>query len=347
MTEGTKSERRLRLKRAKKTAVLLTLILVFVTGLSMQALAAKKLTEVSITVSHDFKVGGHVSTNDVEVTTKSNRYSVSDIEIMNEIDDWGNSDTPVLEVTLEAEDGYYFSLVKSTIKVNGGTYISGTRKGTSSVTLKIQLPSLRGQVGELSRAYWSTQTVGSWSETYNVGYYELILYRDGKTTGEVQKATGTTFDFASMMTRPGTYSYRVRGVNAQDNSEKSDWREAEGSIYIDETAAAQYKNQYGSASSNASDPGEAASQKNGQYGWILDGNGWWYHNGNGNYTANDWQLIDVKWYFFDSRGYMVTGWIEWRGNSYYCMPETGNLLVNGMAPDGSGRRVDSTGAWVQ
>ena len=160
------------MKRAKKTAVLLTLILVFVTGLSMQALAAKKLTEVSITVSHDFKVGGHVSTNDVEVTTKSNRYSVSDIEIMNEIDDWGNSDTPVLEVTLEAEDGYYFSLVKSTIKVNGGTYISGTRKGTSSVTLKIQLPSLRGQVGELSRAYWSTQTAGSWSETYNVGYYE-------------------------------------------------------------------------------------------------------------------------------------------------------------------------------
>ena len=92
------------MKKAKKTAVLLTLILVFVTGLSMQALAAKKLTEVSITVSHDFKVGGHVSTNDVEVTTKSNRYSVSDIEIMNEIDDWGNSDTPVLEVTLEKTD---------------------------------------------------------------------------------------------------------------------------------------------------------------------------------------------------------------------------------------------------
>ena len=58
-------------------------------------------------------------------------------------------------------------------------------------------------------------------------------------------------------------------------------------------------------------------------------------------------MIDGKWYFFDSKGYMVTGWIDWSGKSYYCMPESGDMLVNAMVPDGSGRRVDSTGAWIQ
>lgn len=334
--------------RVKKTAGLLAFILLFVTGLSMQALAAKKLTEITITVENDFKVGSHCSASDVEVTTKSAKYSVSDIEIMNEIDDWGDNDVPVIEVTLDAEEGYYFSLAKSSIRVYGGTYISGTKQGTTSVTLKIQLPSLRGQVGELEKANWTSQTVGSWSETYNVGYYEVRLFRDGKITGEIQKVTGTSFDFAPMMTYPGTYSYRVRAVNAQDNTQGSEWREAEGRSYIDEKTAAEFKNQYASPTfSNASEPGETANQKNQQWGWHLDDGGWWYHNGNGSYTTNDWQLIDGEWYFFDSRGYMVTGWIQWKGQSYYCMPENGEMLVSAIVPDGSGRRVDSTGAWIK
>lgn len=143
------------------------------------------------------------------------------------------------------------------------------------------------------------------------------------------------------MTRPGTYTYRVRGVNSQDNSVKSSWKEGEGQTYIDEAAAAQ------TTPSNASGPAEAANQKSLQFGWIRDDKGWWYRNENDTYTANDWQLIDGKWYFFDSRGYMVTGWIEWNGKSYYCNQENGDMLVSAMVPDGSGRRVDSSGAWIQ
>ena len=44
---------------------------------------------------------------------------------------------------------------------------------------------------------------------------------------------------------------------------------------------------------------------------------------------------------------MVTGWIEWNGKSYYCNQENGDMLVSAMVPDGSGRRVDSSGAWIQ
>ena len=53
--------------------------LVFAAGLSIQAFAARKLTEVSITVTNDCKVGGQVSSNDVEVTTRGDKYTVQDI----------------------------------------------------------------------------------------------------------------------------------------------------------------------------------------------------------------------------------------------------------------------------
>ena len=85
----------------------------------------------------------------------------------------------------------------------------------------------------------------------------------------------------------------------------------------------------------------------GQYGWILDKAGWWYRGGDGSYTVNDWQLIDGKWYYFNSSGYMVTGWIQWNGKSYYCDSVNGDMQVSKMIEDGSGRRVDSTGAWIQ
>ena len=97
------------------------------------------------------------------------------------------------------------------------------------------------------------------------------------------------------------------------------------------------------------EPGQVTSQVKGpgQYGWILDQTGWWYRNSDNSYTANDWQLIDGKWYYFNSSGYMVTGWIQWNGKSYYCDPVNGDMQVSKMIEDGSGRRVDSTGAWIQ
>lgn len=336
------------MKRKKRTVSLLILTMIFLTEISVQAFGAQKLKEVVITVENDFKVGERLTENDVEVTTRSDRYSVGDIEIMNEIDVWGCSDTPEIEVTLEAEDGYYFSVVKSTINVKGGTYISGTKKGATTIILKIKLPSLREQMGEIREAHWSSQTTGSWSETFNAGYYELRLYRDGRSVGDYQNTVGTSFDFAPMMTRAGTYSYRVRGVNAQDNGKKSDWREADGSVYVDEATAQQFRSLYGTpVPEGVTEPGQLVNQQNQQYGWILDHVGWWYCNGDGSYTTSNWQMIDGKWYFFDSKGYMVTGWIDWSGKSYYCMPESGDMLVNAMVPDGSGRRVDSTGAWIQ
>ena len=54
--------------------------------------------------------------------------------------------------------------------------------------------------------------------------------------------------------------------------------------------------------------------------WIQETSGkkrWWYRHADGSYTKNGWEKIDGLWYFFDSKGWMKTGWITWKNNKYY------------------------------
>lgn len=50
--------------------------------------------------------------------------------------------------------------------------------------------------------------------------------------------------------------------------------------------------------------------------WIQDSTGWWYKHTDGSYTKCDWEQIDGKWYYFDYKGYMCTGWIHVKGKEY-------------------------------
>lgn len=55
-------------------------------------------------------------------------------------------------------------------------------------------------------------------------------------------------------------------------------------------------------------------------GWTLNSVGWWYDNGDGSYTADDWQYIDGQWYYFNAQGYMATGWIQVDSDWFYLNP---------------------------
>ncbi len=331
------------MERWKRILGLLVFSMFFFVETGMNSFAAQKITQVSLNVKSNFKVGEEYSEEDVEVTTKSEKYVVSDIEILNEAMEWEGDDVPMIEVYLEAADGYRFSVAKSTIKINGATYVSGRKDGSTTIILKLQLPSLKGQVGDVEHVRWESATVGSWEEAYNTAFYEVSLKRDGKSVGSIQQVNGTSVDFASLMTREGAYTFRVRAINIQDNRKRSDWQEVDETMYVNEDAAAKNKSQNGSGTSGSA---VQPSQPNQQYGWILDNNGWWYRNPDNSYTTNNWQFIDGKWYFFNSVGYMATGWIEWNGKYYYCAPVSGDMLVNTVVPDGSGRRVDASGAWI-
>ena len=85
--------------------------------------------------------------------------------------------------------------------------------------------------------------------------------------------------------------------------------------------------------------------------WIRDSNGWWYVNANRSYTTDNWQQINGNWYYFDSYGYLVTGWKQspHDGKWYYLDPngkpdQLGRMLTNQWIGD---YYVGADGAWVE
>ncbi len=322
-------------------------------ALHMTVLADRVITRVSLSVEADLKVGDECRNRDIVITPQSEDYEVRELEILNETDKWGPSDLPRVAVYLKALDGNSFSLQRANVRLKGAE-IESVEKwnyNDDECRLVLRLPSLRKQVGEISEVRWDSLTVCSWSEAYNAVYYELRLYKDGRATGAAQTVSGSSFDFGSYMRSEGSYRCRVRAINAVDHQIKSPWAESGVSV-VDAAAAAGISQQYESPiPQGMTGPGQWAEMQaqayKDIYGWIREGDRWWYRNQDGSYTVSNWQLIDEKWYFFDSKGYMVTGWIDWNGKSYYCDPESGEMLVSTVVPDGLGRRVDSTGAMIE
>ncbi len=70
----------------------------------------------------------------------------------------------------------------------------------------------------------------------------------------------------------------------------------------------------------------------------------WYHfDKTGTMNTGWFQDVDSMWYYLDpSTGEMKTGWVSVNGSSYY-LQSNGQLLVNGITPDGY--RVNSNGIW--
>lgn len=75
--------------------------------------------------------------------------------------------------------------------------------------------------------------------------------------------------------------------------------------------------------------------------WQRDSVGWKYQFDDGKYAANSWQSIDNVWYFFNSKGYMLTD--QWIDGLYY-VGSDGAMLKNATTPDGY--RVDANGKYI-
>ena len=62
----------------------------------------------------------------------------------------------------------------------------------------------------------------------------------------------------------------------------------------------------------------------GSISWQRDNKGWWIKNSDGSYPRNEWKLVNNSWYFFDSQGYMFTGWLNSNGSWYYMNTDEGS-----------------------
>lgn len=312
-------------------------------GSAWAAETRTKISSVTLTIDSDIEAGDDSGT--VDVTCSSSTYSVTDVDIINDDGEWVSGDVPKVEITLEADDDYYFaSMSSSKVKLKGddATYVSSKRQDSSStLIITVKLGEVEGTM-EIEDVTWENDDspIATWEEAAGAKSYQVRLYRGSSSVGEAVTTTNTYYNFASKITRTGEYYFKVRAVSS--SSKKGEWFESDY-IYVDDDNLSEYQNYSysGSSSTNTvSAPGTAQTTGT----WLRNDTGWWYQYPDGSYPTNGWLLINNVWYCFDSVGYMRTGWIQAGNAWYYCDTNSGAMLTNTRTPDGY--YVDGNGVWI-
>ena len=78
---------------------------------------------------------------------------------------------------------------------------------------------------------------------------------------------------------------------------------------------------------------KAGNTGTGDFGWKQDSTGWYYIKQDKRYAANEWMTIDGQDYWFDSNGYMATGWRQYSNNTWYYFRSSGAMARNYWAQD--------------
>lgn len=200
--------------------------------------------------------------------------------------------------------------------------------------------------------YWDEEdkALAVWDEVEDAYQYQVYLYCDESKVAEI-KTKKTQYDFGRKMTKSGDYMFRVRALAKGKSYRDGYWSEYSDALYIDKDFAELMENG-GVIDTNNSGPGAKhdgsgatkASSVVYRAEWMQDNIGWWYRREDGSYPANTWwqDPADGIWYYFNEQGYMVTGWIDWNGSRYYCLPSgamaTGENIIDGVVYhfDGSG-----------
>ncbi len=206
--------------------------------------ATKPINTVNVKVSSKLEVGsslpeitigsGSAADGQVVVSPSGSHYTVTEAEWVDKNSkEVTPADEPRMRVVLEPDDvsEYYFlaSYKESNVKVSGGTFVSARREGdTLVVTLRVK--PAKGNYDAPKDAYWNERNLGEarWEKPESdSGYYELQLYRDGKSVHKVSKTSSNTYNFYPYMTKAGDYSFRVRTIPGNDTQNKygkrSDW----------------------------------------------------------------------------------------------------------------------------
>ena len=281
----------------------------------------KPIKSINLTIKAEIKPDTDFGDELIEIETSSNKYSVDGYEILNDDVEWREDTVPRIQITLTANDDYYFqSLPKDKVTIKGGAEFKNSKREDSSTTLlmDVELQALNTSLHDLTNVVLTEDGIATWDAIPAAGSYEVRVYRDDKAVGAVMTVSTNTCNCRERMQKGNTaYTVRVRPVSKFDSKEKGDWAESP-STYIPEEKAAQFR--------------ENPTGGNGEWVQTPENGKWWYRNADGSYPANSWQQIGDKWYFFDAQGYMATGWIQWEGREYYCA-DNGEMLNNCLTPD--------------
>lgn len=314
------------MKTLKKHILFLSVFIISILMIGINSKAATDdddLTNCSLTVTADITADSGLGS--LDVTANDERYSVASFGFVDAKSSWKPGETPKVKVVVEAADGYVFSsrMNSGKVRVKGGT-CTGMKRLNSGATLEvnIRLKAVKGEMGEIEDAFWVSNPLGKakWDSAENASAYEVRLYCGNTSVKTVDKTTTNYYDFYPYMTKKGDYYFKVRPVPRNSNESAylntGDWVTSDQLTIDRNNVAPAGLTENGTTAPDSGNGGYAS------YGWVSEGNRWWYREADGSYPAGEWSFINNKWYLFNKAGYMETGWQLWDGRYYY-------LSVNG------------------
>lgn len=178
-------------------------------------------------------------------------------------------------------------------------------------------------------AYWDGYTA-HWSAAANAVKYEIQLHRGG-SVASTDTTSNTHISYKTLMQNSGEYTFRVRACSV--DGYVSEWSSYSENHHVsgydpDKHHAATYEPSQGPGA-NPYAPGST------RYGWTRSSDGyfWLWKDSGGDYARNTFRNIDGNTYYFDSNGYMFTGWLS-LDNAVYYFFHNGTMAVGGQEIEG-------------
>ncbi len=292
-----------------KAVAVSALAIVAALALSIPAYASdKKISEVKFRVNSTPEAGDGIGSPDVTIT-KGNA-EITEQEYDNDDDEWERGDKPVIYLTIEANEGYYFS--STTLSMTKSSYKVSKRSGNKSTwKVKITLTAIDGDLDTVEDIYWKNRTA-KWEEVSGASKYEVKLYRNSSAVTTVT-TTSNSYNFYQYMTKSGDYTFKVRAI---DGSDKSEWSDESDECYI---SASEVYTGTTTTTDNTSNGSSPANQGTDSGQWMDSIYGWSYYV-NGVPVKGNWVNSGNEWYHLNDAGFMDTGWLNTNNSWYYLNP---------------------------
>lgn len=281
-------------------------------AMSIPAYASdKKISEVKFRVNSTPEAGDGIGSPDVTIT-KGNA-EITEEEYDNDDDEWERGDKPVIYLTIEANDGYYFS--NTTLSMTKSSYKVSKRSGNKSTwKVKITLTAIDGDLDTVDDLYWNNHTA-KWDEVSDAKKYEVKLYRNSSAVTTVT-STSNSCNLYQYMTKSGDYTFKVRAISGSD---KGEWSDESDECYISSSDVYKGTTSTTGSTDNTSNGSSPADQSNSSGQWANSVYGWSYYI-NGVPVKGNWVYSDNEWYHLNDNGFMDTGWIYTDNNWFYLNP---------------------------
>ena len=337
-------------KHLKKMAsVVLTASMIL--GMAGIAFAKNTKTVVqNVKISINYDLAPNMSTSNIDVDSDSPGVDGVTVSSVTNTD-YGKKPKVTLKVKPDSDftfKGTPAGNVTLEDKTGKGATITKVSSSSGNMSITVTLPKTSsGEEGglEVSDISWGDDDspIITWDSASYAKQYEVKLYRNNVIKDTIS-TTATSYDFRSKIRENGKGNYTVKIRAIASNGSKGKWTESD-EFDVDEDVLANLGGQTGSG-------GSPSGSGSGTGAWLKDNVGWWYINADRTYTTNNWQQINGNWYYFDNRGYMVTGWLKspYSGKWYWLSTENnsnlGKMLTNQWV-DNNRYYVDGSGVWTQ